>query len=106
MPNTYSSIYADYSPSIAEVGQLTLEDIFGNDKLKTKGMVVATRGERCPIFKDIVPYKSVTAVCNTSQEKEVTNLLDYVMGGRSISKRKEIKSVGIIILRSDYQCWG
>lgn len=106
MSNINFSIHADYSPSIAEVGQLTLEDIFGNDKLKTKGMVVAVRGEQCPIFKDIIPYKSVTVVCNTNQEREVTNWLDYVMGGRSISKRKEIKSVGIVVLRSDYQCWG
>lgn len=52
------------------------------------GMIVARghgRKDRpqtvCPIFKDEVPWKSVTAVCALAMEEEVTYWLEYVQDG-------------------------
>lgn len=86
-------------PTVQKAKKLTQEDVWGKD-----GMIVARTNERCPIFKDIVPYKSVTAICNLISENEVIYWLEYVHGGNSISKRKNLKD-GKIALRSDYQCW-
>ena len=88
---------------------MTKDDVFGKydmDKhiMVDKGMIVANSKETCPIFKDEVPYKSVTVVCDNEQEGEVENWLSYVHGGDCVSQRKELPN-NKVALRSDYQCW-
>jgi hypothetical protein len=106
-------------PMVPEAKKLTKDDVFGHydEKLMkrtSEGMVVCCgyldaktlhpKKTRCPIFKDFIPYKSVTVVCKAEQEQEVIYWLEYVHGGNSVSGRKELKD-GRIALRSDYQCW-
>ena len=54
-------------PSVPEAKTLRKDDVWGiyDDKVGKRvknGMVIARSEERCPIFKDIIPYKSVTLV--------------------------------------------
>lgn len=90
--------------------KLTKEDVWGTfstvypGKRDTPGMIVARSGDKCPIFKDKVPYKSVTVVCELDQSDEVEYWLNYVHGGDSISKTKTLPK-GKIAIRSDYMCW-
>jgi hypothetical protein len=101
------------SPTVPEAKKLTMEDVFGEFDYKTltrisKGMVIASgmpdHKTRCPIFKDVLPYKSVTVVCKPSQVLEVKYWLEYVHGGGSVSKIKVLPDNRVAI-RSDYQCW-
>lgn len=85
-------------------GGLTKENVWGDYTKGTKGMIVARSKERCPIFKDILPYKSVTVVCDEAQCGPVEYWLSHVHGGNCVSKTKELPD-GKIALRSDYQCW-
>ena len=71
---------------------------------KDDGMILARSEQKCPIFGDVVPYKSVTVLCNIEQEKEVQYWLEYVQGAGCISRRRMVK-VGKIALRVDYKCW-
>ena len=93
-----------YEPSVPESLELTMEDVFGNYEEGTKGMMVANSDETCPIFKDTVPYKSVTVVCDKEQEAEVVYWLGYVHGGDCISMTKDLPNNKMAI-RSDYKCW-
>ena len=100
------------TPSVPEAKTLTLNDVWGvydEDKSKkvSNGMVVAKSEDICPIFKDEVPFKSSTIVCDLDLEEEVEYWCDFVMGGGSISERKELKgkNKGKVALRADYQCW-
>ena len=92
----------------AKPSKMKMEDVWGRYNKKrgevVGGMIVANSEQRCPIFKDKVPYKSVTVVCKTDQEGEVSFWLEYVHGGGSISNVKKLKD-GKIAIRSDYQCW-
>jgi hypothetical protein len=87
--------------------KLTKEDVWGkyDDKAHklSNGMIIARGEEKCPIFKDKLPYKSVTVVCKPEEEEEVCYWLDYVHGG-GISKRKVLED-GKIAIRSNYMCW-
>jgi len=65
---------------------------------------VARYQDRCPVWGDEVPYKSVTVVVGASDEEDAEYSLEYVHGGGSVSRRKELKD-GRVALRSDYQCW-
>lgn len=94
-------------------GSLTKDDVWGKVDLEqhkklSEGMIVARGGAEedvvCPIFKDRLPYKSVTVVCMESEMIEVTYWLEYVHGGESVSKHKKLPG-GKMALRSDYQCW-
>ena len=108
-------------PTNAPAQELTMEDVWGKHEMETEfipkipivwihhGMLVATSHEDglpkiCPIWKDELKYKSVTVVCNKDQEEEVSYWLEYVHGGGSISRRKELPE-NKVALRSDYQCW-
>lgn len=96
-------------PSGNEPTKISKEDVWGkwDDDCNIKisdGMIVANYGNKCPIFKDIVPYKSVTVVCNKEDVNDVTFWLEYVHGANAISKEKSLPD-GKIALRSDYQCW-
>ena len=96
------------NPTVPEAKVLTQEDVWGkldeNYNRISSGMIVARTDEVCPIFKDKVPYKSVTVVCNSSQVNEVIYWLEYVHGGDSVSKVRALPD-GKAAIRSDYQCW-
>lgn len=88
---------------------LTKEDVWGifdvaSAKRISKGMIVARYDEICPIFKDKVPFKSVTIVGPIDKLDEIEYWIEYVNGYNSISQRKQISSTEIA-LRSDYTCW-
>jgi len=89
--------------------KLTKNDVWGTydtdtNKCISKGMIVAKTNEVCPIFGDIVPYKSVTVVCDKEQCGEVAYWLSYVHGGDCISQSKELED-GKVAYRSNYMCW-
>jgi hypothetical protein len=93
--------------------KLQKSDVFGTFDPETrtqtsKGMVVAQghpdHPVACPVFGDIVPWKSVTVICKLEEEGEVTHWLSYVHGGDTVSNRQEFTD-GRVALRSDYQCW-
>lgn len=93
----------------AKKEKLTKEDVWGvfdpnNDKLISNGMIVAKSYEVCPIFGDVLPYKSVTVICDEEQCEEVIHWLIYVHGGNCVSYRKELKD-GKVAFRSNYMCW-
>lgn len=85
-------------------------DVFGKYEGLTRidnGMVVAY-GElhepvKCPIFDDILPYKSVTVVCKKEQLQGVLQHLMNAHGGGHRYER-ELPD-GHIAIRSDYQAW-
>ncbi len=87
-------------------------DVFGKSKDDgtvriDDGMVVAYgRGDvkvKCPIFGDILPYKSVTVVCTQEQYPGVLQHLMNAHGGEHAGER--VLSDGRIAIRSDYQAW-
>lgn len=89
--------------------KLTKDDVFGTFDHETytrtsDGMIVARGGETCPIFGDVVSYKSETLVCEANQEAEVVYWASYVKGGGCISNRKVLPD-GRIALRVNYMCW-
>lgn len=87
---------------------ITKEDVWGkvneNFEKIDNGMIIARYNAKCPVFKDIIPYKSVTVVCKPEEENEVIYWLEYVQGMDCISRRAELEN-GDIALRADYQCW-
>lgn len=96
-------------PTGVPATKLSMDDVWGKHDEKThemlsSGMIVARHEDNCPIFEDVVPYKSVTVICSEDQESDVTYWLEYVHGGNSVSKRKDLGK-NKIALRSDYQCW-
>ena len=108
-------------PTVSEPENLTMEAVWGKHEMESEhvpkipmvwihhGMLVATSHEDglrsiCPVWGDVLPYKSVTVICRPCMEKEVKYWLEYVHGGGSVSRRKVI-SKNEIALRSDYQCW-
>jgi hypothetical protein len=68
-----------------------------------EGFVVARSDDRCPVFGDVVPYKSVTVIVPMEREADAQFSLEYVHGGGSVSARKAMGDM--VALRSDYQCW-
>lgn len=76
-------------------------DVWGKKSDGYKGMRVARTEEICPIWKDKLPYKSVTVVCKKEDVNEVIYWLSYVHGG-PYSKMKDLKN-GNIAIRSRYQ---
>jgi len=95
--------------------KLTKEDVWGEVDVEkfpikrvSKGMIVASQAKgypsTCPIWKDKLPYKSVTVVCKKEQVPDVVYWLEFVHGGDSVSRMKDLPK-GKVALRSDYQCW-
>lgn len=104
------SSYKDTDKIFGEFDGIVHSDVFGKyEDLKRidEGMVVA-RGDafidvKCPIFGDIVPYKSVTVVCSKEQREGV---LQHLMNAHGGPHRYELElSDGRIAIRSDYQAW-
>lgn len=96
-------------PSGETPSSLTQEDVWGEFDVKnmkeiSTGMIVAKSDETCPHFGDVVPYKSVTVVCEEEQVNSVSYWLEYVHGGESVSRQKQLPGKKVAI-RSDYQCW-
>ena len=57
----------------------------------------------CPIWKDKLQYKSVTAICSEEEFDDVTFWLEYVHGG-GYEKVKKLPD-GKVAIRSYYQAW-
>lgn len=91
------------------VRKLTKEDVWGKFDEETlrrlsDGMIAARSEQICPVWKDKLPYKSVTVICKAEEVDEVSYWLGYVHGGDSISKQRKIAG-GKVALRSNYMCW-
>ena len=96
-------------PSVPKARLLTKEDVWGSwdentHKRTSRGMIQAMTDEVCPVWGDVVPYKSVTVVCHGSLVFEVEYWLQFVRGGDSVSKYMELPD-GYVAMRSDYMCW-
>lgn len=97
------------TPKVAPAKKLTEEDVWGdgmyNRETKlNRGMRVAVYDEICPIWNDIVPYKSATFVCPKRLEDEVIYWIEYVYGADCIVARKELDDLRVA-LRGTYTCW-
>lgn len=96
-----------YDPS----RKIQKRDVFGYTDPATgerhKGMLVAfgkpDKSVVCPIFGDVVPFKSVTVACKPEELSDVLHWLAYVHGGEH-SADIELED-GRIAIRSDYQAW-
>jgi hypothetical protein len=112
MTATHKSITADRLVHVKPEGfTLNKDDVWGAYDMDTHtaisaGLIVAKSGEKCPIFKDTVPYKSVTVAFDPKKfdESEVEYWLGYVHGGDNISRAMPLED-GRIAIRSDYTCW-
>lgn len=60
--------------------------------------------QRCPIMGDLLPYKSVSVICEGKDLTAVSYWLEYVHGGGSISILKSTND-GKVFIRSNYMCW-
>lgn len=131
MPTTQKDFSIAVSEPVYPVAKkLTMEDVWGRTdehtlKLIDTGMIVA-RGlplpiddfftqemydtaiakiaDVCPVWGDVLPYKSVTAICKESQMDEVSYWLEYVHGADCIEKIKAMHN-GHVAIRSNYMCW-
>jgi hypothetical protein len=109
--------------------KITKDDVWGkwSDDLKLidRGMIVAKGyppsldkspaaaaelfdrikvGDTCPVWKDKLPYKSVTVICDKKDMNEVMYWLEYVHGGDCVEKTKDLPGDKVAI-RSNYMCW-
>ena len=92
------------SPTVKEPKILKKEDVWGDFSKESRGMRVAVTGEKCPIFEDMVEFKSATFVVPKELEEEAIYWIEFVYGGNCITKRKVIDN-SMVALRGDYQCW-
>lgn len=92
--------------------KFTKDDVFGHwtedHKKIDDGMVVA-RGHHendviCPIFGDVIPWKSVTVVCDEDDVAEVEYWCVFVHGGDCFSAYKDLPD-GKVAIRSNYMAW-
>ena len=109
MLNTSIKDYINEMNRLHSQMRIKKEDVFGSFDSETytrisDGMIVARTDDTCPIFKDIIPYKSVTIVCNPQDYNEVCYWLNYVQGAGTISQQKTLTD-GRIAIRSNYMCW-
>lgn len=58
----------------------------------------------CPVWFDRLPYKSVTVICPTEQEDEVSYWLEFCHGANCIEKVRRLEN-GKSAIRSNYMCW-
>jgi hypothetical protein len=65
--------------------------------------VAARHDEKCPVWGDMVPYKSVTVVVPADEEDDAAYCLSMAHGG-GYSRRKVLDG-GRVALRSDYAAW-
>lgn len=116
------------NPTVPEAKKLTMKDVWGKydqENSRVVGGMVWARGlgdwkkevrdgylredfqpnypTKCPIWKEELPYKTVTVICQVEQEQEVIYWLDYVMGGGCVQKTKQL-SGNRIAMQADYMC--
>jgi hypothetical protein len=96
-------------PTFPEATTLSQEDVWGEwdhaAGIKTaEGMVVATSEQKCPVWKDTLPYKSVTVIGPKALSEQIAYWLEFVHGADCISKAEDLPD-GKVAFRSDYQCW-
>ena len=60
--------------------------------------------QRCPYVNDILPYKSVSVVCDKKDQQAVEYWLEYVHGSECVSGTAELPD-GKLLIRSNYMCW-
>lgn len=94
--------------------RVTKDDVFGRYDHDTHqriddGMVVARHDQVCPIWGDVLPYKSVTVVVPAEHVRaqrvpEVIYWLTFVHGADCVSRRWSIPD-GTVAIRSDYTAW-
>jgi hypothetical protein len=66
--------------------------------------VVEPIPQRCPVMGDLLPYKSVSVICEEKDYNAVTYWLEYVQGGGCVSNEKKLDD-GKIFIRSNYMAW-
>ena len=88
---------------------LNVKSVFGTycmdeRKFIDQGLVVARHESKCPVWGDVVPFKSATLICSEEQYDSVVFWCEYVQGADSISRERTLDD-GRIALRADYMCW-
>ena len=100
--------YTVLEPRGFEPTTLTKEHVWGDVDASYNrinwGMIVARTDDICPIFKDKVPYKSVTVVCTQAQKEDLIYWLEYVHGGGCVQDERDLPD-GKVAIRSDYMAW-
>ena len=95
-------------PTFPEATDITQEDVWGkwlNPQTKVhNGMVAAKTGDKCPVWGDKVPYKSVTVICASDLREQVAYWLEFVHGSDCIANVCDLDN-GRVAFRSDYQAW-
>jgi len=84
------------------VAQGMPSDISPSEKKKIQDKIKVP--DICPIWRDALPYKSVTVICDFKQRDEVESLLRYVHGGDCVSDTQVLPG-GKYAIRSNYMCW-
>jgi len=101
------------NPTVPEASELTQKDVWGEwtepkvgepMRKLSDGMIVARSDQKCPVWGDKVPYKSVTVICKAGQVQDTIYWLEYVHGGGSVRKMKALPG-DRVALRSDYMAW-
>ncbi|MGV2886158.1 hypothetical protein [Paenibacillus taichungensis] len=85
---------------------LSVEDVWGKVQGKTKindGMIVSRTGQVCQYFQDVVPFRSVSVLCNVDQYQEVIYWLQKVHGKRCITNVRAIMDGRKLAIRSEDQ---
>ena len=67
------------------------------------GEWVPCAGVVCPVWGDVLPYRSTTVIVDAKEEEAAAFCLACAHGG-GWSRRKVLKD-GRVALRSDYQAW-
>lgn len=101
--DVWGEFSSDYSTLIRR-GMIVaqgLPTMSAEEKAKTQKKIQVP--DICPVWKDKLPYKSVTVICDESQADEVIHWLSYVHGGE-YSQRRNLTG-GKVAFRSDYQAW-
>ena len=89
-PEKITIIIANPTKPVAK--KLIKEDVWGEyGNPMSRGMIIARSGDTCPIWKDKIPYKSVTAVCKPEQVDEVIYLVRIRTWLEQRQKTKGIK---------------
>jgi hypothetical protein len=85
---------------------LSVEDVWGKVDGKRKlndGMIVSKSNEFCPYFQDVVPFRSVTVLCDVDQYSEVVYWLQRVHGKRCVTNVRAVFEGRKLAIRSESQ---
>lgn len=89
-----------------ETFNLSVEDVWGRVKgreILDDGMIVSRTGQLCPYFQDVVPFRSVTVLCNEEHYKEVIYWLQKIHGTRCITNIRAVMDGRKLAIRSEEQ---